>query len=83
MIKPIMAEIIAATKTAPAAISFALPALSLNSGEHMSTRYSMEVLINSAVITSPIANISKHHSIRLTFKINPKTTTIIAATKCI
>lgn len=83
MIKPIMAEIIAATKTAPAAISFALPAFSLNSGEQISTRYSMEVLINSADITNPIANSSKHHSNGLTFKINPNATTIIAATRCI
>ena len=62
MIKPIIAEKIAAIRTAPAEISLALRASSFFSGLTRFTTVSKAVLKSSAIITSPKQHRQAIHS---------------------
>lgn len=63
IIHPTKAAPIAAIKTAPAAISLAFPANTLNSGETRSVNASIAVFIPSAHRTIAIDSITKLHSV--------------------
>lgn len=78
---PIIAETSDTTKTAAAARSFALPALSFLSGIARSTFISIDVLISSADITELMQNNNTHNSSNDTCKMNAVTSTTTAAKK--
>ena len=81
IINPIIAEKIAHTNTAPAAISLAFLANSCFSGETKSTRFSIAEFINSAPKTKPKQSKQTSHSVLFMSKIKPQITTKIAITK--
>jgi hypothetical protein len=81
--RPMITEITAATKTAPAAISFINPASSWYDGDTRSTNTSIAVFINSETNTNPTAITTSPHSIKLSFKKIPAVPTIIIADPCI
>lgn len=62
MIIPTIIAKIEAISTAPAAISLALPANGLKSGETKSTKVSIAVLTASSIQTKAIANKIQSHS---------------------
>ena len=78
---PISAETDDTTRTAAAARSFALPALSFLSGMARSTFISIDVLISSAAMTELIQNNKTHNSRRETCNIKAVIRTITAAKK--
>jgi len=78
-----MAATIDATKTAPADMSFIIPAFLFSRGETRSTNISIAVLNISVQMTNPIANNTIHHSVADKFNKIDKTTTQIAAKQCI
>lgn len=80
---PIIAAVIAASKTAAAAKSLTFPAVLLKSGETRSTRYSTAVFIISEENTKPIANTTITHSEADSLKYTPATVTAAAAKRCI
>ena len=65
MIRPIMAEKIAAIRTAPAEISLALRASSFFSGLTRFTTVSKAVLKSSAIITRPKQHTHTSHSVKV------------------
>lgn len=71
MINPMIAAVIALIKTAPAAISFTLPADGLCSGETILTNLSMAVLKASAVRTKPMQKMTIIHSAFVRWKKSP------------
>ena len=71
------------TNTAPAAISFALPAKGCISGEIRFTMFSMAELNISEAITAPIQIRITDHSKKVIFRKNPKKTAKPAKTKWI
>ena len=81
MIKPTIAEKMAQTNTAPAAISLAFAANLCFSGEAKSTTFSIAELINSAPKTSPKQNRQNNHSILLMSNKKPQIATKIAKMK--
>ncbi len=78
-----MREISEKTRTAPAAMSFALPAFWLYSGLIKSTIASIAELINSREIVIPMQIKSIHQSVELTFKKRAASTVKMAQIKMI
>jgi len=74
-----MAEAMAHTNTAPAAMSFTCPAMGWRVGETKSTNFSVALLHYSATITKPIQPTTTIHSMRVMPKKKPAHTTTVVA----
>ena len=83
MISPTIAAIIAATSTAPAAVSLAVLASGFRSVVTKSTTDSIAVLTSSRAITSPNSVRQMHHSVGVIPSTAPAITTSIATVQCI